>query len=159
MAAVLRAGMMARSSDFEFPLLPARYHIAANSIEGICLLLDGSSPESWKKIAPFRAFEDDDGIWAVPVYIERSEDGSTDDVESHLRSAFEAEAFLRKKDGTRFDQNGGTSTLEAQPGNFGIEYLFVDAPDTLDDYELVVRIPAGLTRLPIEFSFRNLALP
>jgi hypothetical protein len=46
LAAVLRIGMMARSSETEFPLLPARYHIAANSIEGLSLLLDGSSAVS-----------------------------------------------------------------------------------------------------------------
>ena len=63
LAAVLRAGMMARSSEVEFPLLPARYHIAANSIEGISLLLDRSSPEAWSKISPFRAFEDDEGVY------------------------------------------------------------------------------------------------
>ena len=145
--AVLNGGLTvmlpARTDEFVFPL-PNQKRTSKRSA-GLNVTL--------------ASVEDDDGIWAVPVYIERSEDGSTDDVESHLRSAVEAEAFLRKKDGTRFDQNGGTATLEAQPGKFGIEYLFVDAPGTLDDYELVVRIPVGLTRLPIEFSFRNLALP
>jgi ATP-dependent helicase YprA (DUF1998 family) len=39
LAAVVQVGMRAKEGDNEFPLLPARYHIATNSIEGISVLL------------------------------------------------------------------------------------------------------------------------
>lgn len=43
LAAVVQVGMRAKEGDNEFPLLPARYHIATNSIEGISVLLGNTN--------------------------------------------------------------------------------------------------------------------
>lgn len=100
----------------------------------------------------------DEGLWTVPVIVEQLLD--VGQIDSYLQAALENEIFLRKKDdGTRFDQNGGLSTFGEEPGKLGIEYLFVDAPGSLEDYELVIRIPTGLTAVPVNFSFSDLALP
>ncbi len=39
LSAIVHVGMRAKAGENEFPLLPARYHIATNSIEGIAVLL------------------------------------------------------------------------------------------------------------------------
>ena len=52
LAALLRVGMIARRRADEFPLLPARYHLAANTIEGISVRLDPTSSEGWGDIFP-----------------------------------------------------------------------------------------------------------
>jgi hypothetical protein len=54
LSAVIHLGMLARSEDDTFPLLPARYHIAVNGIEGIAVSLDSASPEGWRSnLMPF----------------------------------------------------------------------------------------------------------
>ena len=63
LSAVLRVGMMARAGSDEFPLLPARYHMAVNTLEGASILLDKAAVENWSALAPFRAFENDSGIF------------------------------------------------------------------------------------------------
>lgn len=56
--AVMHLGMTARSSANSFPLLPSRYHIATNSIEGVSVRL-GASSEGWSGLQPFRVYSDD----------------------------------------------------------------------------------------------------
>lgn len=55
---VMHLGMMARISPDAFPLLPSRYHIATNSIEGISVKLDPDHPEGWSSLQPFRTFSE-----------------------------------------------------------------------------------------------------
>lgn len=62
-AAVLRVGMIGRRRADEFPLLPARYHLAVNTIEGVSALLSGDSPEGWARLSPFRTFDDQNGVF------------------------------------------------------------------------------------------------
>lgn len=101
---------------------------------------------------------DDEGLWTVPVILEQLLE--VGQVDSYLQAALENEIFLRNKsDGSRFNQNGGLSTFGEEPGKMGVEYLFVDAPGDLKDYELVLRVPTGLTEIPVQFSFENIALP
>ena len=50
LSSTIRLGMMARTDDGGFPLLPGRYHFAVNSIEGVSVLLDGSE-EGWSKLS------------------------------------------------------------------------------------------------------------
>lgn len=104
-----------------------------------------------------QGIRDDEGLWTVPVIIEHLLD--VGQVDSYLQAALENEIFLREADGTRFIQNGGLSTFGEEPGKLGIEYLFVDAPKPMKDYELVLRIPAGLTAVPVRFEFTDLPLP
>ncbi len=60
LSAVIRTGMIARQDDTGFPLLPGRYHIAVNSIEGLAVL-PGSNDEGWNKLKAARHYRDDDG--------------------------------------------------------------------------------------------------
>jgi len=55
---VMHLGMMARISPDSFPLLPSRYHIATNSIEGISVKLSSNHPEGWSNLQPFRTYSE-----------------------------------------------------------------------------------------------------
>ena len=60
-SAVLRIGMIARRRADEFPLLPARYHLATNTIEGVSARLSADEPEGWQTLCAFQTFQDDTG--------------------------------------------------------------------------------------------------
>jgi len=60
LSTVIQCGMMARRADGDFPLLPGRYHLAVNSIEGLVVLPD-SSDEGWSKVRPGRGHADETG--------------------------------------------------------------------------------------------------
>jgi len=66
---VIHAGMLARSSPDSFPLLPARYHIAANGIEGMCISLKPNSEERWDDMKPFRNGYGEDGRPYYPLLV------------------------------------------------------------------------------------------
>ena len=57
---VIQVGMLARRDGSEFPLLPGRYHIAVNSIEGLVALPDAKG-EGWSKVKVGRTHTDDAG--------------------------------------------------------------------------------------------------
>lgn len=94
----------------------------------------------------------DEGFWTVPVAVEFAAD--VEPIESHLMDAMMPAAYLQTADGQRFDVNGGVSALGDQ-----YEFYFVDAPLPVGDYRLIVRVPQGLTRIPLDFSFRDVRLP
>lgn len=60
LAGVVAVGMLCRASADEFPLLPARYHVAASGIEGACVQLDGGRVEGWSAFALKRNAEGPD---------------------------------------------------------------------------------------------------
>lgn len=60
LSAVIRMGMLARADENGFPLLPGRYHIAINSIEGLSVL-PASNDEGWSKLKAARHYQDADG--------------------------------------------------------------------------------------------------
>lgn len=60
LSTVIQCGMVARGSEAQFPLLPGRYHLAVNSIEGI-VVQPGTSDEGWSKIWGGRSHTDDTG--------------------------------------------------------------------------------------------------
>ena len=60
-SAVLRVGMTARRRADEFPLLPARYHLATNTIEGVSVRLSADEAEGWQALKAFQTFEDESG--------------------------------------------------------------------------------------------------
>ena len=100
----------------------------------------------------------EDGVWTVPV--ETAVLTENRPVDSHLQAALEPTIYLRHKgDKIRFEQNGGLSTIFEEPQRSKVEYLFVDAPGAVGDYEVVVRLPVGLTRTPVKFEFKDLELP
>lgn len=62
LSSVVRVGMVAKSKDSDFPLLPCRYHFAVNSIDGLCIIPDSNS-EGWSRLKVARNFTDDHGIY------------------------------------------------------------------------------------------------
>ena len=69
LSAVMHLGMVARQTPDDFPLLPSRYHIVTNSIEGICVRLDPVSDEGWNEIKPFRNYNDLNNIPFYPLLV------------------------------------------------------------------------------------------
>lgn len=60
LSAVIRLGMLARANNEGFPLLPGRYHIAVNSIEGLAVLpSDGG--EGWAQLRAARHHRTEEG--------------------------------------------------------------------------------------------------
>jgi hypothetical protein len=60
LSTVIQCGMVARRAQGDFPLLPGRYHLAVNSIEGVVVRPD-TSDEGWAKVKVGRSFKDDAG--------------------------------------------------------------------------------------------------
>jgi len=60
LSAVIRLGMLARKDENSFPLLPGRYHLAVNSIEGVAVL-PAASDEGWSKVKAARTHSDESG--------------------------------------------------------------------------------------------------
>jgi hypothetical protein len=50
LTAVFRLGMFARTAENDFPLLPARYHLAVNCPDGLSVKLDPNDKEGWSRI-------------------------------------------------------------------------------------------------------------
>ena len=69
LSAVMHLGMLARTDEQSFPLLPCRYHLATNSIEGVCIALDGSVKEGWKEVKAFRTYQDASGRPFYPLMV------------------------------------------------------------------------------------------
>lgn len=67
LAGVVAVGLLCRADPGEFPLLPARYHVAATGIEGACVRLDGDAPEGWSDLALKRSAEGPDGVPFYPL--------------------------------------------------------------------------------------------
>ena len=51
LAGVVAVGLLCRTDASAYPLLPARYHVAASGIEGACVKLDAETPEGWSDLA------------------------------------------------------------------------------------------------------------
>ena len=60
LSSVIQAGMLARKEAGDFPLLPGRYHIAVNSIEGL-VALPSATGEGWAKVKVGRTHSDAEG--------------------------------------------------------------------------------------------------
>ena len=63
--ALVTMAVFARPNDSSFPLLPARYHLAASGIEGGVVRLDATSPEGWSDFRPKKSHNARD---TVPYY-------------------------------------------------------------------------------------------
>jgi hypothetical protein len=99
----------------------------------------------------------DDSVWSVQVLLEMPEGGPA--FESYQQGLFNNRIWLQKADGSRFEHNGGFNTTSVSQGKIGFEYLFVDAPGKLADYQLVYETPSRVLTLPLEFTFENVPLP
>ena len=60
------------STPGAFPLLPARYHLAASGVEGVCLRLDAEDPEHWSDMTFGRSVKTDDGVPRYPLLVCRN---------------------------------------------------------------------------------------
>lgn len=103
------------------------------------------------------SFEVDEQLWKVGVEVAYPGDGPA--FESYRQGLFNNRIWLQKADGSRFDLNGGFSNTGNDAGKIGFEYVFVDAPDTPKDYQLVYVTPSKVIQVPLEFTFENVPLP
>jgi ATP-dependent helicase YprA (DUF1998 family) len=87
LTAMISLGVLAKPAlSGAFPLLPARYHLAASGIEGVSLRLSAADPEHWSSYILSRIGLHIDGAPAYPLlvcrncgepYIEAWDDGTT----------------------------------------------------------------------------------
>lgn len=69
---VVGLGVLARRDPTEFPLLPARYHIAVSGIEGGVVALDADAPEKWRDFRPQRSYAAPDDRPYFPLLVCRN---------------------------------------------------------------------------------------
>ncbi|WP_422929873.1 hypothetical protein [Singulisphaera sp. PoT] len=101
--------------------------------------------------------EVDEQVWKVNVVLEYP--GGGEAFESYRQGLFNNRIWLQKKDGSRFEHNGGFSNTSSDQGKLGFEYLFVDAPGKPEDYQLVYETPSKVLTIPLEFEFKDVPLP
>lgn len=58
---IIGLGILARGEPTEFPLLPARHHLAVSGIEGGVVRLDAEAAEGWAEFRPRLSWSDPDG--------------------------------------------------------------------------------------------------
>lgn len=61
LAGVIAVGILCRRSEQIYPLLPARYHLAASGAEGALITLDGTRSEGWGEMRLGRSYDDPEG--------------------------------------------------------------------------------------------------
>ena len=102
--------------------------------------------------------EVEDFVWKVRVLVGYA-GGAGPELDSYQQGLMNNRLWLQKPDGSRFEQNGGFSSLGSADGKLGFEYLFVDAPGKPSDYSLVYETPSRVVTIPLEFEFRDVPLP
>jgi hypothetical protein len=102
-------------------------------------------------------FEVSENVWKLRVRLAMP--GSGPVFETYRQGLFNNQIWLQKPDGSRFEQNGGFSTLGAAEGMLAFEYLFVDAPGTPADWALVYETPGKVVEIPLSFTFEDVNLP
>ncbi len=101
--------------------------------------------------------EIDEQVWKVNVEVVYPGDGPA--FESYRQGLFNNRLWLQKADGSRFEHNGGFSNTSSDGGKLGFEYVFVDVPGKLADYQLIYETPAKVATIPLEFQFKDVPLP
>ncbi len=96
-------------------------------------------------------------VWRIRVRLEMPGEGPA--FESYQQGLFNNRLWLQRADGSRFEHNGGFSNTEVRPGRLGFEYIFVDAPGTLSDYQFVYETPSRVLTIPVAFEFHDVPLP
>lgn len=109
-AALISVGVLAKPSiPGAFPLLPARYHLGASGVEGVCLKLDADSPENWSDMSFGRLVNAEDGVPRYPLlvcrncgepYIETWDDGQF----LHAKPEIDTKRLVLRLNGTATDQ-------------------------------------------------------
>ncbi len=101
--------------------------------------------------------EVDEQVWKVNVTLTYPEEGPA--FESYRQGLFNNRVWLQRADGSRFEQNGGYNATGSDGGKLGFEYMFVEAPGKLQDYQLVYETPSKVIKIPLEFEFKDVILP
>jgi len=101
--------------------------------------------------------EVEEDVWKVRVDLLYPGEGPA--FESYRQGLFNNRIWLQKKDGSRFEHNGGFSNYGSDGGKLGFEYLFVDAPGKPADYGFVYETPSKVLTIPLEFEFQDVPLP
>lgn len=101
--------------------------------------------------------EIDEQNWLVSVEV--AYEGGGPAFESYQQGLFNNRVFLQKPDGSVFEQNGGFNQIGGGDGKVAYEYIFVDAPGKISDYQLVYETPSKVVTIPLVFEFRDVLLP
>jgi hypothetical protein len=101
--------------------------------------------------------EVDEQVWKVNVTLVYPGEGPA--FESYRQGLFNNRIWLQRADGSRFEHNGGFSNTGSDGGKLSFEYLFVDAPGKPADYQLIYETPSKVITIPLEFEFKDIALP
>ena len=101
--------------------------------------------------------EIDEQVWKIRVLVEYP--GGGEAFESYRQGLFNNRLWLQTADGARFEHNGGFSNTSSAEGKLGFEYLFVDAPGKLKDYQFVYETPSAVKTIPLRFEFKDVPLP
>ncbi|MFA1626880.1 DEAD/DEAH box helicase [Rhizobium mongolense] len=126
---VVALGVLAKRDHAEFPLLPARYHLAVSGIEGGVVALDKDNPEKWTDFRPQRSYAADDGRPYFPImicrncgepFLEAWEEGAT------LSGKPRAGATRRILQISPSAAGLDTDTDDDDSGDMDMEQLFVD---------------------------------
>lgn len=108
--ALISVGVLAKpSTPGSFPLLPARYHLGASGVEGVCLKLVADDEEHWSEMAFGRLVKANDGIPRYPLllcrncgepYVETWDDGQS----LHPKAETNATRLVLRLNGVTEDQ-------------------------------------------------------
>lgn len=101
--------------------------------------------------------EIDEQVWKVNVTLVYPGEGPA--FESYRQGLFNNRIWLQRADGSRFEHNGGFNSTGSDGGKLGFEYLFVDVPGKLTDYQLIYETPSKVITIPLEFEFKDITLP
>lgn len=103
----------------------------------------------------------EENLWKILVLVELG--GKSPVFETFQQGLFNNRVWLLAADGTRFehagDHGGGFNQSTDAEGKLGFEYLFVDMPGKLANYQLVYETPAKIAVIPLEFEFKDVPLP
>ena len=135
---------------------PAR---VARSLKELTLEATVTVPAGLKRFQfpKLEQFEVEDNLWKLQVKVTMPAGSPV--FETYRQGLFNNRIWLQKPDGTRFEQNGGFSTLGAPEGSLAFEYLFVDAPGKPSDWGLVYETPGKVEEIPFSITFENVDLP
>jgi len=108
------------------------------------------------KVKLGKAKDEMDGLWSFQMAIAML--GEKPEGESYLAAGLDPELYLVNADGSRLAPNAGKNVRD-EDGQTVFEYLISGAPGKLEDYKVIVRIPSGVTRVPVKFELKDLPLP
>ncbi|WP_337174443.1 hypothetical protein [Paludisphaera sp.] len=107
--------------------------------------------------ATLRGARFDEGTWTLPIIVDYPR--GAPELESFRQGLFHDWIRLVKADGTEAGRNMGFAMPEEVDGRRGFEYLFTDVPGDPKDYRLIYEAPGAIVAVPIDVTFKDVALP